>query len=210
VGGPLGELILVHGYRTTEQHLVDTYSHYAEALGRDCIGYSWPGGDTLLDFPLAVRRADSAGWRFRDLLSIRKAVQHASERPVDDVIVSHSLGARVVLRALNDPDQEVSKIILMGAAVDYDCLSARGAFASVAGNCREIHLICSRNDPVLRDVFPFGDIGGDKQALGCYGPKPNTQWSPNITVHDLSPYIHDHGDYLVRPECIALVKSLIG
>src|SRR5947207_2379624 len=70
-GGPPHQPILVHGYNVSQPHLKTTYEHYVKLLGRDAIGYSWPGGDHPLDFVVATVRARDAGYRLRDVLSMR-------------------------------------------------------------------------------------------------------------------------------------------
>src|SRR5579884_2823945 len=110
-GGPLGQPILVHGYNCAEAQMVQDYAAFAAAIGRDCIAYSWPGGCHPLDFPAAVTRASLAGYRLRDVFSMRHL------RSGSDSIVTHSLGARVVLTALNAGQFRIRRLILMAPAV---------------------------------------------------------------------------------------------
>ena len=202
-GGPLGQPIIIHGYNCTEERLVQEYVPFAGALGRDCIAYSWPGGGHPLDFPAAVGRASLAGYRLRDVFSMRHLRQGR------DSVVAHSLGARLVLTALRDGLLQIEKLILMGPAVDWDVFESDGDFAKVPGRCESIHILYSNRDEVLKLAFPLGDFGGDCRALGFDGPRDPALVPKNIVLHDVSAFVGEHTAYLTNPECAELVRQIL-
>jgi hypothetical protein len=192
--GPL----FIHGYNSTEIEAKSQYLEFAKHLDLDATLYIWPGGSHPAEFVLAVDRADTAGYRLRDVLTMSRT---------HEIVVTHSLGARVALTALKHGGMAVKTLILLGAAVDYDAISPTGEFRTALEECEQIHVISSVNDPVLKVFFPLGDVHGDHRALGCWGP--SCSLPGNVATHDMSSVVHAHGDYLIKPECIALVSKLI-
>ena len=202
-GGPLGQPILIHGYNRTEAQAFSDYTGFATALAQDCIVYSWPGGCHPLDFPAAVVRATVAGFRLRDVFSMRR-LRNAQEN-----IVTHSLGARVALTALKHGAFRIHKLILMGAAVDWNVFHEGGEFENVPACCDSIHVLYSNRDEVLKLAFPFGDFGGDCRALGLDGPCELLALPGNVVLHDLSSCINAHSAYVSQPESSELVRYLL-
>lgn len=190
--------LFIHGYNSPEAEAKSEYMAFAKQLNVSATLYCWPGGDNPADFISAAERADTAGYRLRDVLSM----SHTHE-----IVVTHSLGARVALTALKHGGMAVKTLILLGPAVDYDAISPTGEFRTALEECEQIHVISSVNDPVLKVFFPLGDVHGDHRALGCWGP--SCSLPGNVATHDMSSVVHAHGDYLIKPECIALVSKLI-
>lgn len=202
-GGPLGRPILIHGYNRTETQAVQDFTPFSAALGRDCLAYSWPGGCHPLDFPSAVTRAGLAGLRLRDVFSIRRL------RSGPENIITHSLGARVVLTALKRSEFRVDNLILMGAAVDWNVFDCGGEFESVPQLCNFVHVLYSNRDEVLKLAFPLGDFGGDCHALGLDGPSDPLAIPHNVVLHDVSDFIDAHAAYVTHPECSELVRRIL-
>ncbi len=202
-GGPLGQPILIHGYDRTEDQVAQEYLAFSTALNQDCIAYSWPGGCHALDFLSAVGRAGLAGYRLRDMLSMRQL------RVSSENIVTHSLGARVALTALNRGTFRVQKLILMGAAVDWNVFDQGGEFEHIPALCESIHVLYSSRDEVLKLAFPLGDMGGDCRALGLDGTCDPLATPKNVVLHNVSTFIDSHGAYLSSPPCSELVKQIL-
>ncbi len=202
-GGPLGQPILVHGYNRTEAQVAQDYTAFSAALAQDCALYSWPGGCHPLDFLAAVGRAELAGWRLRDVFSMRHL------RSCGEKVVTHSLGARVALAALKGGAFRIQKLILMGAAVDWSAFERGAEFENVPACCDSVHVLYSNRDDILKLAFPFGDWGGDCHALGLDGPRDPAAIPSNVQLHDLSHCIGAHSDYLSRPECCEIVRQIL-
>jgi hypothetical protein len=112
--------------------------------------------------------------------------------------ISHSLGARVVLRSIDQtlarakgrPKFRFNKTILAAAAVDTDALdSDEFPHISSQDGPSEIVVLSSMKDSVLRTFFTIGDeiegamwdnYDGTGRALGRYGP----ELSPGSRVRD--------------------------
>lgn len=192
--GPL----FIHGYNSPELAAKVEYIDFAKRLDLNATLYLWPGGSHPADFFHAVDRANTAGYRLRDVLTM----SHTHE-----TVVTHSLGARVVLTALKHSGMAVKTLILLGAAVDSDAFSPTGEFYNALNECEKIHILSSSNDPVLKVFFPLGDIHGNHRALGYCGPACSLPG--NVSIHDVSVVVHAHGDYLIKSECVALISSLL-
>ena len=91
--------------------------------------------------------------------------------------MSHSLGARMVLQALNGMDRRVRRLILMAAAIEDNCLV--NEYREAAAKASEIYVLASRSDAVLELAFPVGNLVGEilmrghpysRIALGRDGP----------------------------------------
>ncbi len=202
-GGPLAQPIMIHGYNRTEAQVVQDFLPFSAALRADCIAYSWPGGCHPLDFPAAVGRATLAGLRLRDVFSMR----HLRSSPEN--VVTHSLGARVALEALKKADFRIRKLILMGAAVDWNVFGPGAEFESVPAACESVHVLYSNRDEVLKLAFPFGDFGGDCHALGLDGPDDPSAVPHNVVLHDVSSFIDVHSAYISHPECSESVRQIL-
>jgi pimeloyl-ACP methyl ester carboxylesterase len=202
-GGPLGQPIFIHGYNRTEAQVAQDYIPFSAALNQDCIAYSWPGGCHPLDFPAAVVRADLAGYRLRDVFSMR------SLRASSENLITHSLGARVALAALRDGLFRVKKLILMGAAVDWIAFNQGAEFERVPACCDSIHVLYSNHDDVLKLAFPLGDFGGDHRALGLDGPCEPLENPENVVLHNVSSFIDKHSAYLSSSQCFELVNQIL-
>ena len=202
-GGPLAQPIFIHGYNCTEDQVAKEYIRFSAALKQDCIAYSWPGGCHPLDFPAAVGRADLAGYRLRDVFSMRYL------RQSNENVITHSLGARVALTALKGGLLRVKNLILMGAAVDWNVFNKGAEFERVPACCESIHVLYSNHDDVLKLAFPLSDFGGDHRALGLDGPREPLEIPENVVLHDTSSFIDNHAGYLTNSQCFELVSRIL-
>ena len=202
-GGPVDQPIFIHGYNRTEDQVAQDYKVFSAALKQDCIAYSWPGGSHPLDFPAAVNRANLAGYRLRDVFSMRCL------RASNENVITHSLGARVELTALAGGSFRIKKLILMGAAVDWNVFNRGAEFEKVPACCDSIHVLYSNRDEVLKLAFPLGDFGGDHRALGLDGPCEPLEVPENVVLHDTSSFVDKHSAYLSNSQCFDLVAQML-
>ncbi|WP_217181080.1 alpha/beta hydrolase [Streptomyces sp. AC495_CC817] len=177
-------VVLVHGYAVDSDHATGEYESFVRSLidstGLDrlpstmkVIGVTWPGSDERIlinaaSFPSRVAAAEHSGERLLQL------VQSLGARSV--ILVGHSLGCRVVLRALTAARAQGADVIslayLMAAAVPESHCEATGEFgADRMPEARQV-VASSRHDVVLAGVFrlamPFARSGGGP-AVGYTG-----------------------------------------
>ncbi|MCO6456745.1 MAG: alpha/beta hydrolase [Pirellulaceae bacterium] len=180
---------LVHGYNvTTDEGLRaarDFFLLLHAALERDradtrqvtFLSFTWPGDTGTVYFNDAQQYAQHSGVALFELL--RAARGHL---PASLALVSHSLGAHVLLRALSvlgerrfrdRVDFRVDRALLLGAAIEDDVFSRpeRGDeyhFPEAAFGLQRLHMVISRSDDVLGGAFRVNELD---LALGHSGPE---------------------------------------
>lgn len=206
---------LVHGYNVNRKNGSTTLVRLAKMLrsagvNGAIVAVLWPGDSQLLNFasyPFEAHDAnDSAAEiaRFTQLL-IRPSVKLS--------FVSHSLGARVVMRTVQllQHRYPISQICLMAAAIDDFSLAEPKNYREAVLSANRVTILASEKDKVLRNAYPAGDwlqsfLYADElfgQALGLRGPKATVTYGiPSQVYHVQIPPGKkpadnvDHSDYL--------------
>ena len=189
-------LVLVHGYNNEFDDIVRAYDIIREKVGEnlddyydDVIGYTWPGGNHPLDWAAPKRRAGLVAPRFGNVLR--------NVAPIAEVVdvMSHSLGARVALRAINDlPSATVRANYLLASAVDNESVEKGRKYFSATQRAESV-IFYSKNDRVLR--FGYSAAEWDF-ALGYTGPEDPgaiAEHSPNVSVANCKRVVGGHGEY---------------
>jgi hypothetical protein len=164
------------------------------------VGVLWPGDwwIPVINYPA---EADDAARTGRNLAKfINAQLSNAS----DISLISHSLGARVVLEAVKLMRRKAREVCVMAAAADDDCLTS-SQYDAARRNAQRVSVLASRKDRVLKVAYPLGDFFSDlfagdddhpaRRALGFHGPRPRPKQG---TVHAQIPDAIDYGhsDYL--------------
>lgn len=191
-------LLLVHGYNNEQDEVHDAYdvitgkiqSHLPNQYDY-ILGYSWPGGDKGLEWWPSKSRANGVARRFRFLLEAMTDRVNALD------IMSHSLGARVVLKALKQSAkaQLVRNYLCLAPAVDNEVLEEGEEFACAVDKMEAIYVFHSKYDPVLSTIYPAAEL--DK-ALGLCGPEDIHYIqckTDNIYIANCKKHIRTHGAY---------------
>lgn len=191
-------LVLVHGYNNKHEKVFSAYETLEEKVSAKLpgtydliLGYSWPGGDFALDWWSAQARADSVALMFRDLLQ-----NISSDNGVIDVM-SHSLGARVVLKALKDESTEglVQNYYCTAPAVDNECLEPDEEFHDSISCCKRMFVFHSYRDGVLNVVYRTAEFD---RALGLSGPEDRAfvdDQNVPVFVVNCKKHVAKHGGY---------------
>ena len=191
-------LLLVHGYNNEQDDVHDAYAVIEEHIDRHVagaydrvIGYAWPGGDMGLDWWASKKRANAVARRFRFLLE--GLAGHAAS--ID--IMSHSLGARVVLKALKRTERVplVRHYFCMAPAVDNEVFERDEEFNAALARAAGIHVFHSNRDDVLGWLYRVAELDC---ALGLSGPEDRAwiqRHARNVFVVNCKKRIADHGDY---------------
>lgn len=201
VDGAVSDVVVIHGYNEPLKRVEDVYSEFERLLGVAFTLFLWPAGDDALGYLEAVRRSGDAGYRLRDILSGRRA----------NWLITHSLGAQVALRSLVRPPSApwAQGLIMMAPAVDDDTFSSSPAGMGDLSSAKNVHVLFSENDPVLRKYYPPGEGISEERwlptALGLHGLKTPV---PGISQIDCSAIVKGHGEYLWRPQVAAMVREI--
>jgi hypothetical protein len=207
-------ILATHGFNVTFASGVASLSRLGAALALEprhrFFGVLWPG-----DFWLPVVNYP---WEAEDAVASGKALADYANRVFAGAssvsFISHSLGARVVLEAVQRLNRPALEVCLTASAVDRDCLARQ--YLGAARNAGRISVLSSTKDKVLRLAYPAGDFISDlllgdndspwKGALGRKGPPPPVL--PPLFGQPIPPAAgFDHGDYL-PPGSPALPQQL--
>lgn len=138
------------------------------------VGVLWPGDWWVpaINYPTEAPDAVKAG------RLLAKFCKDWMSRSRSISFVSHSLGARLILSAMERIGRRVRVACLMAAAADSRCLERE--YSAAAANCDTVVNLASRRDVVLLAAYPvgtFASFGFDRDsslfsaALGFAGPK---------------------------------------
>jgi pimeloyl-ACP methyl ester carboxylesterase len=188
--------MLVHGYNNEHEEVRDAYEIVEENIRQilpgqydEVIGYSWPGGDRKFEWRDAQARANAVGRRFRMLL------ERLSQNTTIDLI-SHSLGARVSLKALKEASLPlVRHYYCMAAAVDNESLEIDQEFNSSLRAVGNLFVMHSARDGVLSAAYATAE---QDTALGLFGPEDVRQVETllsNVFVANCKRVVTFHGGY---------------
>jgi len=187
--------ILVHGYNNEFFEVCDAYQIMESKIRSDLptafdlvIGYTWPGGDHKLEWWDAKSRANAVARRFRQLL---ESISNIST--ID--LISHSLGARVCLKALKEASTTlVRNYYCMAGAVDNESLESDEEFYPALRSAGQVFVLHSARDEVLSTAYRLAEFDN---ALGLFGPedKESVDTTPNIFVANCKQVVASHGGY---------------
>jgi esterase/lipase superfamily enzyme len=211
-------LVLIHGYHNSRDDVVNGYAmidrelRNKDILGSgprgytDLIGVTWPGGLFRISYTLAKLRANAIA----DSVFARLKKVVAAANAVD--IMTHSLGARVALKALqNAPagEQVLRNLFLTAPAVDNESIQQGEKFFAATQACRDVYVLHSKNDTVLKRAFPIPLFGDSDQALGLKGPEDAEEIGDNVHLVDCAVPVKAHSDYRKRLELYSFIKKVI-
>ncbi|HID76762.1 MAG TPA: alpha/beta hydrolase [Planctomycetaceae bacterium] len=204
-------LLLVHGYNNEFEdvvrayHIVESKCHEHLADHYDVIlGYTWPGGDAPWQWHLAKRRSSAASPRLAGVL------QRLAPRAEAIDLMTHSLGARVALKAADQLDRGTLRILyLLAAAVDNESIERGATFYRATQNCQRVFVFHSRHDAVLKYAYAAAQWDA---ALGLSGPEDPADiraHSPNVVVVNCKHKIRAHGQYKYSDAVYRLIASAL-
>ena len=193
--------LAAHGFNVSYQSGLRSLARLEAAIapgaGEVFLGVLWPGDWIVpaINYPVEDGVASQAG----ALLGAFMNRWLASARSV--CMLSHSLGARVVLAAIKASRRRITRACITAGAVNAGCLEEE--FAAAAANCDSLVTLSSRADRVLEFAYPPGDLLADvldpdhppcETALGRAGPNlPFPSFVRPYEIEDSAGY--DHSDY---------------
>lgn len=197
--------ILVHGFKNQMPNVMNAYWEIVTRMNTTgviapagyglVIGFTWPGMTTSLGYFAAMATAKKAGPFLLQLINSLRAGAHSVD------VQTHSLGARVALTALRNPNQVfVDNLLLSAPAVDNHLLEPGETFFAAMSSCNRCLVYHSKQDSVLRSGFRLADIAdGLHRALGQGGPRSKAitlKETPNVYVIDCTLRVgKDHSGY---------------
>jgi len=198
--------LMAHGYHVDREDGTQSLTQWKSKLEIDAqpvfIGVLWPGDCVLpifIDYVWEGSEAEKSGTMLGEF--VRDNFGFAASL----TFASHSLGARVVLQAIQtlaDSDR-VRNLILLAAAIEDDTLLYE--FNGAAKKIDRISVVYSFEDHVLQLAYPAGNLIGGliergdpnvKAALGRFGP--SAPWPGKILPNPRLPsfWKYGHTDYM--------------
>jgi pimeloyl-ACP methyl ester carboxylesterase len=196
-------LFAVHGFNVRQKRAIESFAVLDRtlALGETSvlIGVLWPGDWWIpaVNYPFEGEDAMDCGRR----LATYCTTHLAGARSIS--FLSHSLGARLVLEAVQHLPRRVSMVCLTAGAINRGCLE--GGYATAARNIDRIYVLASHDDTVLKLAFPVGDpisnvLHDDhdffERALGYNGPSGGSASLVREPWQIPDDYDFGHGSYL--------------
>jgi hypothetical protein len=202
-------LFAVHGFNVNREDGAASLAQIEPQLALTSsdlfIAVLWPGDfwGVMVDYPFEGQPAMDCGRRLAAFCNTTLSTAQSFS------FMSHSLGARLVLEAVNGLERPARLLCLTAGAINRDCLVTQYAQAST--NAATIAILASQSDHVLQLAFPIGDPLADllhddhalfTAALGYAGPPvpaaPPVEAPWQISKND----DYDHGDYLPPVEIV--------
>ena len=195
-------VLAIHGFNVSRPHGVGSLAALEDNLklapNYRFFGVLWPGDFWLpvVDYPWEAAHAVTSG---RHIAAYCNRVFPGAN---SISFISHSLGGRVLLEAIQNMDRPATQVCIAAGAVDDDCLA--GQYLRAEQNAGRICVLSSMSDKVLQLAYPAGDFISDvllgdndspwEAALGRAGPKP--PYAPPVFEEPIPPALgYDHGDY---------------
>lgn len=196
-------IVAIHGFNVSRPKAVRSYVTLESQLqlkaDQRFFGVLWPGDFWLpvVNYPAEASDAVDAGGRLAAYLDATMASAASIS------FISHSLGGRVLLEAVQRLGRAADEVCITAGAVDNNVLSAQ--YLAAKGKANRVSVLSSRSDSVLKLAYPLGDFGsdvlfGDKDspwrgALGLKGPHP-FEAPPKVRHRPIDKALgFGHGDY---------------
>lgn len=200
-------VLAIHGFNVSRPHGVGSLAKLDEYLALPpnyaFFGVLWPGDFWLpvVDYPWEAAHAVTAG------KNIAAYANRVFQSATSISFISHSLGGRVLLEAVQHLDRPAAQLCVTAGAVDRDCMDRQ--YLGARQNAGRISVLSSTGDKVLRLAYPAGDFISDvllgdndspwQIALGLKGPKPPVL--PPLVGKPIPDVLaYDHGDYFPPSE----------
>ncbi|HEY8003676.1 MAG TPA: alpha/beta hydrolase [Phenylobacterium sp.] len=195
-------VLAIHGFNVPRPRGVGSLAALEASLNLAAnyrfFGVLWPGDFWLpvVDYPWEAAHAVTSG---RYVAAYCNRV-FAGANSIS--FISHSLGGRVLLEAVQNMDRPAAQVCIAAGAVDDDCLVSQ--YLRAERNAGRICVLSSMSDRVLQLAYPAGDFISDvllgdndspwEAALGRAGPKP--PFAPPVFEEPIPQALgYDHGDY---------------
>ena len=208
-------LVVTHGFNVNRQDGRTALSLWQQMLPPPAtvayLGLLWPGDSSWLhglDYPVEGSEAMDSGDKLASFL-----LQNFPSASLS--LVSHSLGARVMLQALRGigNGMRVKHLMLMAGAIDDTCLNDE--YGDAVKYVEKISVLSSSNDEVLSLAFPLGNLvqgillrGSPymKTALGRDGPQTPFPGAVQPGWQIPGAWKYGHHNYLPSTPCAKLLS----
>lgn len=207
-------VFLLHGYNVNLRDGRGSLSRFAGMLphhqANGLVASLWPGDSWIgaASYPLEGRVANDSA------VNLARFISDVVPQSTPISFVTHSLGARVGLGAMNRlyGSHNVEQVCVLAAAVDDSSPADVDVYRPGVEGSRRVSVLSSKKDEVLLWAYPLGDLlqaflffwrEQAGLALGWHGPRPARGMPiPGNVEHEAIPKARSagHGDYLPPPD----------
>ena len=204
-------LLLIHGYNNDFLDVSRAYSIIEKNFAKvdhdydEIVGFTWPGGNEGYEYLAAKRRSSVAASRLQGLFNLLNL------KAID--VMTHSMGARVVLRALCELPADGPKVIRhhfsTAAAIDDESIEKGKIYYDATQLTRCNWIFHSKRDDVLKYWYRIGDLD---TALGLHGPDDRQaieRYSKNVNVVNCRHHVNQHGGYKNTTEIYNFISNIL-
>ncbi len=189
-----GVLIYVHGYNERAETAQgygrnNIAAGYRESGGTCDVGtFLWNSRFGALQFGRSIRAADATAPVFADAMKALRS-HHPGLRIH---VIAHSLGARMVMKAVQENGLRLQDVALVSPAIGRRSLESDGEFGDVPSRVERILCTCNPSDRCLR-WYPLWH----GRPLGRLGFRRRARLPANILIEDMErawrPHSNDGG-----------------
>lgn len=180
-------VLFLHGYNVKRREALQDAQSFFQKFQTSLVGsgesldqyvfatFTWPGDVGIVSFNLAQEFAQLSG------VALFHFLQEVAASATEITLISHSLGAHVVLRgasilgerfASNKTDVKIRNVLLLAPAVEDDVFrrpmrEEEYHFPESALAISRLHMVCSRSDEAML-AFRLNE---KDEALGLAGPE---------------------------------------
>lgn len=182
-------LVYVHGYNETPEAACGYGLHnigagYREAGGRcEIATFLWRSRFGSLHFRESLESANATAPAFARAMTALRAAHPELRLHV----LAHSLGTRVVLKAVQDHDLTLQDVALVSPAIHQRALEPDQEFADAPGRIERLLFTQNRSDRILRWYRYFWG-----PALGQLGFHPSANLPRNLSSENMEPAWKNH------------------
>lgn len=199
-------LCLVHGYANPIESVSNSYGiihRKVTALKQYdlIIGFTWPSVKFVLQWWKSKRNSEKVDQCFVRMCRRLNTAQ------LD--VMTHSLGARVVLSGLDEVPVEkptFDNVFLTAAAIDNESLEEDEEFFQATSQCKRIFVMHTRKDGVLRSAYLAANAD---RALGLHGPESFAAVRDNVHVINCKKVVDSHSGYRKSDEVYAYIDKVL-
>jgi len=125
-------------------------------------------------------------------------------------VVAHSMGNRLIFEALSSFGRRkvtpINHMFSLAAAVDDEALDRGEIYSSCLKRCREVSILFSRNDGVLKGLYPLAEFDS---ALGTAGSEDVSKLPSNSKQVDCTSLIDSHSAYLTALPVFYFIRNTL-
>ncbi len=202
-------LVAIHGYNNPFKDVISSYEEIEKLVKKygsndydEIVGFSWPSGNSSVDYYSARERAVIASDRLR--IWINRMLEHAGS--VD--IIAHSMGAQLGINMLNTGlDRPLRYVFSLAPAINTNDLVQFGdRLNQFQNNFERVLLFHNPGDAVLKYAYSIAERSA---SIGLNGVVNLKAIQNKIISIDCSGHVASHQSYFHSPFIFKMIHEFL-